>query len=137
MRQRACNGGTPSCNCGVAIRENLFYKIYDMCYTTPGRPWWENNARSRLRTYQLRDFKLSRFYSKISQQGSTTKIEVCRFKTRHAPQFSWVQFSSVTSVRFGFVLCFSVLFCSVQEFSSVSVWSFLFYSTVPPVNLRV
>ena len=136
MRQRACNAGTPSCNCGVAIRENLFYKIYDMCYTTPGRPWWENNARSRLRTYQLRDFKLSRFYSKISQQGSTTKFEVCRrFKTRNAPQFSLVQFSSVTSVRFGFFLCFSVLFCSVQEFSLV--WSFLFYSTIPPVNLRV
>ncbi len=122
MRQRACNGGTPSCNCGVAIRENLFYKIYDMCYTTPGRPWWENNVRSRLRTHQLRDFKLSRFYSKISQQGSTTKFEVCRrFKTRHAPQFSSVQFSSVSSVRFGFVLCFSVLFCSVLFCSGIQL----------------
>ncbi|XP_028406132.1 von Willebrand factor D and EGF domain-containing protein-like isoform X2 [Dendronephthya gigantea] len=76
VRQRACNGGTPSCNCGVAIRENLFYKIYDMCYVTPGRPWWENNVRSRLRTHQLRDFKLSRFYSAITQKGSTTKFEI-------------------------------------------------------------
>ena len=76
VRQRACNGGTPSCNCGVAIKENLFYKIYDMCYVTPGQPWWKNNVRSRLRTYQLRDFKFSRFYTKVTQQGSTTKFEV-------------------------------------------------------------
>ena len=76
VRQRACNGGTPSCNCGVAIKENLFYKIYDMCYVTAGRPWWENNVRSRLRTNQLRDFKFSRFYTKVTQQGSTTNFEV-------------------------------------------------------------
>ena len=76
VRQKACNGARPSCNCGVAIRENLFYKTYDMCYVTPGRPWWENNVRSRLRIHQLRDFKLSRFYSSISPQGGSAKFEV-------------------------------------------------------------
>jgi hypothetical protein len=76
VRQKACNGGTPSCNCGVAIKENLFYKIYDMCYIAPGKPWWENDVIPRFYTYQLRDFKLSRFYSKIKPLGSTTKIEV-------------------------------------------------------------
>jgi hypothetical protein len=47
-----------------------------MCYITPGIPWWQNKVMSRLRTYQLRDFKLSRFYSKTSQQGATTNFEV-------------------------------------------------------------
>jgi hypothetical protein len=74
VRQRAC-GTRPSCNCGVAIRENVFFRIYDLCSQSGGK-WWEEGVQTRMYTRFAKDFKLSRFYTTATPRGSATTYEV-------------------------------------------------------------
>lgn len=63
----------------MAIKENAFYKIYDMCFEDSSQAWWKGLVRVRKR--HLRDFKLNGFYTTEKSEGSTTIYEVS-FKVR-------------------------------------------------------
>ena len=75
VRHRAC-WTTPSCNCGVAIKEHAFFKIYDMCYQDISQAWWNGEPLIRFSKLRMVDHKLNRFYEHSKSGGSSSDYEV-------------------------------------------------------------
>ena len=77
-RQKSC-GWSASCNCGIAIKEGAFYKIFDMCQvdiSDTGRLWWQNPQNLVIRKKGLEESQTNGFYTVETTHGSSTTYEV-------------------------------------------------------------
>ena len=73
-RQWSCNSRIASCNCGVAIKEQSHYAIYDMC--NQDDLWWKNGGGILLKRSSPNAIASGFFSAETSTGGLTMDYDV-------------------------------------------------------------